>query len=219
MTLRAFRCALATAMAAMPLTSCGGEVPTEPSRFCRRYATGFTGNGLSYQCGLTNTTLTCLSGTSLRESWLYGSVEDFIREAQIPNRLLVRQREVSSSPGTLVTFSDTVTDYRYDASGRLIERRRTRRFGLSSGFTEVDLVEYSTWDSQGRPTLGTIHVGDNAQSVTIVYDDRARQMEATNGEAVTRDANGNVVREVVVVGSGPANISQYTIQSTAEVCL
>jgi hypothetical protein len=210
---------LATALAATLLTSCGGKMPTDPTRFCRRYATGFTEDGLSYQCGLTNTTLTCLSGTSLRESWLYGSLEDFIREAQIPNKLLVRQREVSSSPGTLITFIDTVTDYRYDASGRLIERRRTRRTGLSSGFIELDLMEYTAWDSQGRPTSGTIHVGDNAQPVRISYDDRARQMGSSNGEAVTRDANGNVVREVVVVGFGPPNVVEYVIQSTAEVCL
>jgi hypothetical protein len=44
-------------------------------------------------------------------------------------------------------------------------------------------------------------------------------MEASNGEAVTRDANGNVVREVIVVGFGPANVFGYIIQSTAEVCL
>jgi hypothetical protein len=163
--------------------------------------------------------LTCRSGTTSRETWLYGSLEDFIREAQVPNKLLVRQREVSSSPGTLITFIDTVTDYRYDASDRVIERRRTRRTGLSSGFMELDLMEYTAWDSQGRPTSGTIHVGDNAQPVRISYDDRARQMEGSNGEAVTRDANGNVVTEVVVVGFGAPNVVKYVIQSTAEVCL
>jgi hypothetical protein len=203
----------------MLLTSCG-TTPTEASRFCRRYPTGFTANGLSYQCSLVSTaTLTCLSGTTPRESWLYGSLEGFIREAQIPNKLIVRQREVSSGGPSLVTQSRNVTDYRYDASGRLIERRRTRQVGLSSSWIELDLVEYSAWDSQGRPTSGTIRVGDNAQPVTIVYDDRARQMEASNGEAVTRDANGNVVREVIVVGFGPPNVVGYTIQSTAEVCL
>jgi len=202
------------------LTSCGGKMPTEPSRVCRRYPTGFTKNGLSYQCSLESTaTLTCLSGTTSKESWLYGSREDFIREAQFPNKPLVRQREVSFSGGMLVTFNQTVTDYRYDASGRLIERRRTRRVGLSFSFVELDLVEYSAWDSQGRPTSGTIRVGDNAQPVTIVYDDRARKMEASNGEAVTRDANGNVVSEVIVVAFGPANVFGYIIQSTAEVCL
>lgn len=218
MTLPEHRSALATALAAMLLTSCGGKMPTEPNGFCRRYPTGFTANGLSYQCSLTNATLTCLSGTTPQESWRYGSQEDFIREAQIPNKPLVRQRVVSSGGPMLVTQSRTVTDYRYDASGRLIERRRTRQTGLSS-MIELDLVEYSAWDSQGRPTSGTIHAGDSAQPLTIVYDDRARQMEASNGEAVTRDANGNVVREVIVVGFGPANAFGYSIQSTAEVCL
>jgi len=219
-TLPALRRALATALAAMLLTSCGGKTPTEPSRFCRRYPTAFTKNGLSYQCALEgNATLTCRSGTTVQESWLYGSPEDFIREAQIPNKLLVRQRQVSSGGGMLVTFFQTVTDYRYDASGRLIQRRRTHKPGLSSSFIEDDLIEYSAWDSQGRPTSGTIHVGDNAQPVTIGYDDRARHMEASNGEAVTRDANGNVVSEVSVAGFGPANVFGYTIQSTAEVCL
>jgi len=216
----ALRCPLTTALAAMLLTSCGGKTPTEPSRLCRRYPTAFTENGRSYQCSLeSGATLTCRSGTTAQESWVYGSLEDFIREAQIPNKLLVRQRQVTFSGGMLVTFNQTVTDYRYDASGRLIERRRTRRVGLSFSFVELDLVEYSAWDSQGRPTSGTIHVGDNAQPVTIAYDDRARQMEASNGEAVTRDANGNVVREVVVVGFGPTSVVGDTIQSTAEVCL
>jgi len=220
MTLRAPRCASATALAAMLLTSCGGKTPSEPSRLCRRYPSAFTENGLSYQCGLeSNAMLTCRSGTAAQQSWLYGSLEDFVREAQVSNKLLVRQRDASVSPGTLVTFSQTVTDYRYDASGRLIERRRTRRTGLSSGFIEIDLIAYSDWDSQGPPTSGTVHVGDNAQRVTIVYDDRARHMEASNGEAVTRDANGNVVSEVVVLGFGPANVVAYTIQSTTELCL
>ena len=219
MALPALRCALAPALAAMLLTSCSKK-PTEPSRFCRRYPTAFTENGLSYQCGLESTaTLSCLSGTTPRESWVYASLEDFVREAQVPNKLLVRQRVVSSGGPMLVTTSRTITDYRYDASGRLIERRRTRRTGLSSGFIELDLIEYSAWDSQGRPISGTIHVGDNAQPLTIGYDDRARQMEASNGEAVTRDANGNVVREVTVVGFGPANVFEYIIQSTAEACL
>ena len=150
---------------------------------------------------------------------MYGSLEDFIREAQIPNKPLVRQREVSSGGPMLVTQSRTVTDYRYDASGRLIERRRTLQTGLMTSPRELDLVEYSAWDSQGRPTSGTIRVGDNAQPVTIVYDDRARKMEASNGEAVTRDANGNVVSEVIVVAFGPATVFGYIIQSTAEVCL
>lgn len=220
MTLPALRCPLATALAAVVLTSCGGKMPTEPSRICRRYPTAFTENGVSYQCGLeSSATLTCRSGTTLRDSWVYGNLEDFVREAQIPNKLLVRQREVDSGGVMLVTQSRTVTDYRYDASGRLIERRRTRRTGLSSSFIELDLIEYSDWDSQGRPTSGTIHVGDNAQPVRISYDDRARQMEASNGEAVTRDANGNVLREVIVIGFGPANVLGYVIQSTAEVCL
>lgn len=223
MTLPALRCALATALAAILLTSCGGKTPTEPttepSRICRRYPTAFTENGRSYQCSLNNATLTCLSGTTPREAWQYGSREDFIREAQIPNKLLVRQLDVSSGGVMLVTQIRTVTDYRYDASGRLIERRRTRKTGLSSSFIELDLIEYSAWDSQDRPTSGTIRAGDNAQPVRISYDDRARQMEASNGEAVTRDANGNVVREVIVVGFGPANVVEHTIQSTAEVCL
>ena len=219
MTLPALRYASATTLAAMLMTSCGGKMPTEPSRVCRRYPAGFTVNDRSYQCSLTSATLTCLSGTTPQESWLYGSTEDFIREAQIPNKLLVRQRQVSSGGGMLVTFFQTVTDYRYDASGRLIQRRRTHKPGLSSSFIEDDLIEYSAWDSQGRPTSGTIHVGDNAQPVTIAYDDRARHMEASNGEAVTRDANGNVAREVIVVGFGPANVVEYAIQSTAEVCL
>ena len=222
MTPPALRRLLTTAVAAILLTSCGGKTPTEltePSRICRRYPTAFTVNGLSYQCSLSNATLTCLSGTTPREAWQYGSREDFIREAQIPNKPLVRQLDVSSGGVMLVTQIRTVTDYRYDASGRLIERRRTRKTGLSSSFIELDLVEYSAWDSQDRPTSGTIHVGDNAQPVRISYDDRARQMEASNGEAVTRDANGNVVREVIVVGFGPANVFEYAIQSTTEVCL
>jgi len=44
-------------------------------------------------------------------------------------------------------------------------------------------------------------------------------MDASNGESVTVDANGNVVREIVVYGFGEAGGFDRTIQTTAEICL
>jgi hypothetical protein len=44
-------------------------------------------------------------------------------------------------------------------------------------------------------------------------------MDASNGESTTVDANGNVVREVVVYGLGVPGVIDRAIGTTAEICL
>lgn len=187
----------------------------EGTKVCRRYATAFTEDGRSYQCTFDVRFLTCTGG-SVNTEWEYGSSADFVLEPQVPNRILAVRRSFSTS-GMLVTSSLTQTDYRYDGSGRLLERRRRRND--VTGLRELDVVAYTAWDSFGRPTSGTIRAGDRTGPVTIQYDDAARRMEASNGEAVTRDADGNIVREVVVIAFGTPTAVDDVIQSTTEFCM
>ena len=172
-----------------------------------------------YGCAFEGASFTCLSGTTGKQSWEYGSAADFIREAQIPNRLFVRSRSVSSGGPMLITTGGSYTEYRYDGSGRLIGRRRTGWAGYSPQRRELDVVEYTSWDALGRPTSGVIHAGGRSEDITIHYNDAARHMEASNGEAVTRDVNGNVVTEVEIVGFAHPLVHESVIQSTAQVCL
>jgi YD repeat-containing protein len=194
--------------------ACGGS-HIEGTKVCRRYATAFTENGRSYECAFDVRFLRCMGGATTM--WGYSGPSDFVFEPQVPNRILALTRSVSTGGPMLIGASTTSTDYRYDGSGRLLERRRWRN--NVTGLRELDVVEYTAWDSFGRPTSGTIRAGDRIGPVTIRYDDAARHMEASNGEAVTRDADGNIVREVVVIGFGIGTAVDDLIQSATEFCL
>lgn len=205
-----------TAALAMGLifVSCGTS-HIEGTKVCRRYASAFTQNGRSYQCTFDVRFLTC-SSASVNTEWEYSGSSDFVLEPQVPNRILALTRSFSTG-GMIVSSSLTQTDYRHDGSGRLLERRRRRND--VTGLRELDVLEYTAWDSLGRPTSGIIRAGDRTGPVTIQYDDAARRMDASNGEAVTRDADGNIVREVVVIGFGPPSVVDSIIQGTTEFCL
>lgn len=150
------------------------------------------------------------------QDWWYASDVDFVLEAQVPNRILVQSRSFSTL-GMVVTSSTVSTGYRYDASARLVERHRRR--SDVGGEHELDVTEYTSWDAVGRPTSGTVSAPSGTGPITIRYEDGARTMAASNGESVTLDANGNVIREVVVFGFGTPGVLDRTIQTTAEICL
>jgi hypothetical protein len=118
----------------------------------------------------------------------------------------------------VVTSSVVSTEYRYDASSRIVERHR-RRSDIG-GARDLDVTAYTSWDALGRPISGTVSSSSGSGPITIRYDDAARRMDASNGESVTVDANGNMVREVVVYGLGPPGDGlERQIQTTAETCL
>lgn len=202
------------ALALMGIPSCG-KAHVEDPRVCRRWATAYTQDGQRFVCTFDGVhTLMCTGGSTL--TWRYGSAADFVAEAQVPNRVLALNRSLQTG-FTVVSSSTTFTEYRYDTSSRLLERRRSRRD--FTGLRELDVIEYTAWDRLDRPISGTLRVGDRSQGITIRYNDSVRRMEASNGEAVTRDADGNVVMETVVIGFGAPSVVNYVIQSTAQFCL
>ena len=196
------------------LTSCGRS-EVEGTKVCRRYPTALTQGGQPYQCTFDVRFLRCTG--SATTVWEYSGPEAFVLEPQVPSRILAVARSVSAGGPLLVSSSHTQTDYRYDSSGRLVERRR--RITVVTGTIELDVLEYTAWDSFGRPSAATLRAEDRTAPVSIRYDDAARRMEASNGEAVTRDSDGNIVREVFVFGFGAPFAVDTIIQSTSELCL
>jgi len=215
--------ALAVALAIGLATACGKGSPSElPQRTCRRYATSLTINGQGYDCDFGGTGYHC-RGPQVAENWTYRSLSDFVLEAQIPNRRRVLRQEGSWYGwwAWMGSGGDT-TEYRYDGAGRLKGRTRTSYSSLGGGpqsATELDSIEYTSWDARGRPASGILSAGGESETVVLMYDDAARHMEASNGESVTLDANGNTVREVVVFGFGSPGVREHVVQATAEVCL
>jgi hypothetical protein len=200
------------------VVACGGS-PAQPTGVCRRYASAYAANGTAYRCAFApgNALLSCRSGPSLSDDWQYASAADFVDEARVPNRLRVRARRFEAL-GMVGTSRTLLTEYRYDDAGRLISRRRTNDYTIGS--FELDRVEFGSWDSLGRPVSGTMHVGDRSGLFTLAYNDAAREVEASNGESVTLDANGNVVRETLASGFGESGRTavEYVVQGTAEFC-
>ncbi|HET6898584.1 MAG TPA: hypothetical protein VFK70_09560 [Vicinamibacteria bacterium] len=194
-----------------------GSSDVEGTKVCRRYPTAFTESGLSYTCTFDIRILTCRDSSHfVLQDWTYVSSADFVFEAQVPNRIRAESRSFQTL-GMVVTSSVVSTEYRYDASGRLLERHR-RRSDIG-GARDLDTTQYSSWDAAGRPTAGSVSGPNGAGPITLGYDDAARRMDASNGESTTADANGNVVREVVVYGFGEPGLIERTIQTTAEICL
>ena len=194
-----------------------GSSGIEGTKVCRRYPTAFTESGLSYTCTLDGRILSCRDGSRfVLQDWTYVNSADFVAEAQVPNLIRAQSRSLQTL-GMVVTSSVVSTEYQYDASARLLERRRRR--SDVTGARELDTTRYSAWDSLGRPTAGTVSGPNGAGPITIGYDDAARRMDASNGESTTVDANGNVVREVVVYGFAAAGAIDRTITTTAEICL
>jgi hypothetical protein len=197
------------------IPACGSS-NIEGTKVCRRYPTAFVESGRPYTCSLDVRTLRCNDASRfVVQDWVYASAADFVLEAQVPNRIRAESRSFSTL-GMVVTSSEVSTEYRYDTSTRLVERRR-RRSDIG-GARDLDATEYTSWDALGRPTAGTVSGPNGAGPITIRYDDAARRMDASNGESTTVDANGNVVREAVVYGLGAPGVIDRAIGTTAEIC-
>jgi hypothetical protein len=193
--------------------------PTDESGDCRRYMTSMSENGTTFACGFERDTaiLRCSNGAFLERTWEYADVDDFISEVSAPNRVLARTR--TSSGGALGSFASTVTEYRYDDGGHLLERVRVGASPLGS--ETLDTVRYTAWDALGRPTAGTLSSLGGSEDLTLRYDDASRQMEASNGELSRQDANGNPLREVFVFGAGssdPRFERAYEILALEDIC-
>jgi hypothetical protein len=87
-------------------------------------------------------------------------------------------------------------------------------------------VNYSAWDSLGRPTAGTMKSPVQSSTQTISYDDKAlTQTETTVTGALTSvmtttyDQLGNIRHNVATVTRGTTSTTTYTPHSFATVCL
>jgi YD repeat-containing protein len=151
--------------------------------------------------------------------WEYSSLTDFVREPSIPNRIRATSR-TSTGGLLLVSFTETLRSYEYDAQGRLSRRNRTSSGNL--GTFVLDETRYTEWDTSGRPTRGEILSGEVTGPVVLSYDDGRRLLETSTGEIVSLDGNGNLLSEVEVFGLGPdpfRSEREYRTTATARVCL
>ncbi len=193
--------------------------PTDADGDCRRYMTSMSENGVAFTCAFdsASATLRCSNGALLERTWEYAGVEEFISEASVPNR--IRALERISSGGTLGSFARTVTEYRYDAQGRLLERIRIGESSLGS--QALDTVRYTAWDGLGRPTEGILSGVGGTENLTLHYDDSVFRAEVSNGESTVLDPNGNPLREVLVFGAGSSKSRferDYQILALSEIC-
>jgi hypothetical protein len=208
------RAALFACLVVFP--ACGGSSNIEGTKVCRRYPTAFVESGRPYTCTFDVRILRCNDASRfVVQDWVYASAADFVLEARVPNGIRAESRSFSTL-GMVVTSSVVATEYRHDASTRLVQRRRRR--SDVTGARELDVTDYTSWDALGRPIAGTVSGPNGAGPITIRYDDAARRMDASNGESTTVDANGNAVREVVVYGLGAPGVIDRAIGTTAEVC-
>jgi hypothetical protein len=120
----------------------------------------------------------------------YSSVADFVDEIRMvpPIARIQRQtRRFASGPR-----ADADLTYEYDAT-----RRQTRIATAMNG--NLMVMNYSTWDSLGRPTSATSSSRASTISLKYTYDDGARTMTISGpaGEEVdTFNPDGNMIHEV-----------------------
>jgi len=153
----------------------------------------------------------------------YSSVADFVDETRVVPPLT---RSTGSTATTTDARCDRITvtaSHSYDSQGRLI-----RIVTVSSpGGTETR--NYTTWDSVGRPTGGTISSAGNTRTHSLSYDDAARTVTITGGintggigpqsvETETYDSSGILLRKVTTVLGSTVITSTVTTTSTNRVC-
>lgn len=177
--------------------------------------------GTTWECTASGATPTCSAfPLSLSTTWTYASMEDFVREAAVPNRLrALREETVGCGTFAYLGCNHTITEHTYDAQGRLLRRERSARHDLG-GQQAFDLTTYSAWDDQGRPVRGEVLADGVAETIVLTYDDGARVVEVSNGELVEQDRHGNTIRKVTKTGVGPGEVSEvrYRIESLQQVC-
>lgn len=196
--------------------SCGHSSPTERGRLCRLYPTAMIVNGRNLTCNADS----CRLG--LNEQWTrrHRSWPDFVLEARTPNRRRVLSEGYTwHGHWAWMGSGGSETEYRYDVEDQLVARRRTSWGGLGSDRSrrEVDRTDYEAWDYVGRPVAGTYWVGDKATPVSIWYDDANRTMRSSIGELAVQDQDGNLIREIEIIGGRPS-ARELAIEATAEAC-
>jgi hypothetical protein len=125
-------------------------------------------------------------------------------------------RSVSTTGNGTIGFSKTNS---FDSSGRL-----SGFVSRSAGGTIS--VRYTAWDTEGRPTAGTMQGPGPTSTVTIAYDDKAMtQTETTTTSGITSvmttrfDQFGNMRGSTATVTRGQGSTTTVTPHTSATVCL
>jgi len=221
----------------------GGNSPSSPSStpgttpqpVCRDYASKYSSvssdtpsggsSTLSATCSFSasDSTLTCdviyrNGGTypGVRTD-RYASVGDFVDEAGFVGRTLVATStlRVEDSDGE---FVDLVTN-QYDA-----QRRLTGYINTVNG-RQHGSATYTSWDSRGRPTAGTMSDADTGTgAVQFSYDDGARTVTASAaipGYAVSTATTYNEFNlpvRVSITTPYYQRTTTTTVEATVRVC-
>ena len=233
--------------------SCGGGTPAGPDNptppsgpgssggACRNYATAYsyvtTAPGVvattTARCSFDASarTLTCdfsqtsnLMTCSVDFRWrdTYNSVADFVEEPRVLGRFLLTSRAQEHTPTPTSCPGATVpgtTTYTYDNQRRLVQSVAVNITGASSTTT----YSYTEWDSQARPTAGTVSIGGGPSfPVVVTYNEGDRTVTISAGgsasiSAITYDSDGNIVR-FRGESSGFVTESVYDITSRTPVC-
>jgi YD repeat-containing protein len=198
------------------VTTAPGTVATTTAR-C-----SFDTNARTLTCDFSQASNLTACTVDFRWRDTYNSVEDFVNEPTIVGKFLLTSRVAEPAPTSTSCQGGAITGtttYTYDS-----ERRLTRSVAVNptgQGSPTVTYA-YTAWDSQGRPTTGTVSIaGGPAFPVSVGYDDGARTVTINAASAsvttITYDTDGNVVR-FRGESSGFVTESVYNITSRAPIC-
>jgi hypothetical protein len=217
------------AWSALLAGSCGHGDPTTPIHevICRALPTRIVWSGATLECRRSADSsaapfdVSC-SGSGLTLTTTYPNLSAVTAEKITPSRTYAVRRTFGGC-GSFATQGCSRSEfiYEYDA-GRLRRRRQTFSQTLSPGVREVQEVDFSEWDLQGRPTRAVVREGGFETAVTIAYDDPRRTETWSNGEQRVRDADANIIHEVMASrdanGNPVLSASDYAIQATEPTC-
>jgi hypothetical protein len=217
------------AWSALLAGSCGHGDPTTPIHevICRALPTRIVWSGATLECRRSADAsaapfeVSC-SGSGLTLTTTYPNLSAVTAEKLIPNRTYAVRRTFGGC-GSFATLgcATSAFTYEYDA-GFLRRRRLTFSQTLSPGVREVQVVDFAAPDLQNRPTRAVVHEDGFETAVTIVYDDLRRTESWSNGEQRVRDADANIIHEVMASrdanGNPVLSASDYAIQATEPTC-
>jgi len=216
------------ALSALLAGSCGHGDTTTPIHevICRALPTRIFWIDVSLDCrrssdGAAPFDVSC-SGSRRSLTTTYPNLSAVTAEKLIPNRTYAVRRTFGGC-GSFATLGCATSAFLYEYDGgRLRRRRLTFSQTLSPGAREVQVVEFAAWDLQGRPTRAVVQEGGFETAVTIAYDDPRRTETWSNGEQRVRDADANIIHEVMASrdenGNPVLSASDYAIQATEPTC-
>lgn len=186
---------------------------------CRTYATGYINAGNMYTCSWNGAAFQYIcSGNGNVYTYQYPSLKKFIEETKVFGRTFITSTTITGS-------GPSITTYTYDLSERLAAMTITAA-GSNLAYN------YTTFDSQGRPTAGIYNASVSGifctnAIVTQSYNDSARTASfvITGGTGLlcttitstsTYDAETSVATTSVTT---PGGTTTNSITGKAKVCI